>query len=223
MIDLGTLGGQSSEARGFNDLGQVVGLSDTSSGETHAFLWTAQDGMIDLGTLGGITSEARDVNEFGQVVGSSVNSTGNVHPFLWTPENGMIDLGTLGGHNALPSALNDTGQVVGASEFDLQSGDTHAFLAKVPPLQLINDQIQQIIDIVDNLVITGELGQGQGKSLITPLEAAMTAYNAEHPEKTINSLQAFINKVQAFINAGHLSEEDGQPLINDANTIINQF
>ncbi len=39
ITDLGTLGGTHSEAYGINDLGQVMGFSDTASGDTHATLW----------------------------------------------------------------------------------------------------------------------------------------------------------------------------------------
>src|SRR5687767_3227617 len=51
-VDLGTLGGSFSEARGINPRGQVVGLSTTAGGQTRAFLWD-RGTMTDLGTLGG--------------------------------------------------------------------------------------------------------------------------------------------------------------------------
>ena len=45
---LGTLGGATSVATAINDLDEVVGSSQTATGQTHAFLW--RDGhMTDLG------------------------------------------------------------------------------------------------------------------------------------------------------------------------------
>jgi probable HAF family extracellular repeat protein len=58
MIDLGTLGGASSEAVALSDAGHVAGSSLRTDGAQHAFRWTPADGMVDLGTLGGAFSEA---------------------------------------------------------------------------------------------------------------------------------------------------------------------
>jgi len=111
MIDLGTLGGATSYGRGINDRGQIVGGSDTSSGEQHAFLW--ENGtMTDLGTLGGMESAAWGINDRGQIVGGSDTSSGEQHAVLW--EDGtMTDLGTLEGAGGSASGINDRGQIVG--------------------------------------------------------------------------------------------------------------
>ncbi|UCG50115.1 MAG: right-handed parallel beta-helix repeat-containing protein, partial [Phycisphaerales bacterium] len=118
IIDLGTLGGGYSEAHGINEAGQIVGVSRTSAGHKHAFIWDAANGMSDLGTLGGSESVAYGLNGLGQVVGSSGTSAGRLHAFLW--ESGMMtDLGTLGGGLASEArAINDAGQVVGESRTD---------------------------------------------------------------------------------------------------------
>jgi probable HAF family extracellular repeat protein len=45
MIDLETLGGDLSAARGINDAGQIVGISGTSGGQDHAFLLNSTDSL----------------------------------------------------------------------------------------------------------------------------------------------------------------------------------
>jgi probable HAF family extracellular repeat protein len=94
-LDLGDLGGGLSHASAINDRGQVVGYSSTPAFETHAFVWTAGEGMRDLGTLGGSYSVATDINDRGQVVGYSTAALDSeeYHAFIWMPEHGMIDLG----------------------------------------------------------------------------------------------------------------------------------
>lgn len=133
FIDLGTLGGTSSNGIEINNLGQVVGSSITSSGENHAFR-TAANSIInaatdDLGTLGGTASTAFDINDLGQVVGSSTTANGETHAFL-TDANSNIeatdDLGTLGGSFSVAYNINESGFVVGDSE--LVDGRSRAFV-----------------------------------------------------------------------------------------------
>ncbi len=131
-IDLGTLGGRSSEAARIDDHGQVIGTSDLREStprslHQHAFIW--QNGkMTDLGTLGGANSRAIAINDHGQVIGvSDTAATGHHHGFLW--QNGrMTDLGTLGGWTSDPVAINDHGQIVGQST--TRGGTVHALLGE---------------------------------------------------------------------------------------------
>jgi probable HAF family extracellular repeat protein len=145
IINLGTLGGNQSNALSVNNRGQVVGsatntIPDPSSLYTtqlRAFLWQ-DDVMQDLGTLGGPDAIALFVNERGQVAGMATTNLSpsgggglcglplTTDPFLW--ENGkMTDLGTLGGTCGMPYALNNRGQIIGMS---LLAGDlaAHPFL-----------------------------------------------------------------------------------------------
>jgi probable HAF family extracellular repeat protein len=157
IIDLGTAGGNHSQANGINNRGQIVGwalntVSDpysifdwqilglSNGTQTRAVLW--QNGeMQDLGTLGGPDAWANFINSRGQVAGFSyTNSTPNpvtgvptTHPFLWDKDGGMIDLGTLGGTlagsvlNNMLGGINRHGEVVGESNL---AGDLsfHPFL-----------------------------------------------------------------------------------------------
>jgi probable HAF family extracellular repeat protein len=124
MTDLGTLSGKpsaESEANAINNLGQIVGRSETAHGVYHAFLWE-KGRMTDLGTLSGKPSAysgAFAINNLGQIVGFSeskfLTPTGPVyHGFLWQ-HGRMTDLGTLSGKpsaNSRAFAINDRGQVL---------------------------------------------------------------------------------------------------------------
>ena len=134
--DLGTLGGANSRAYGINDLGQVVGWSETADGRWHAALWEKQDDGTwlaqDLGTLsGGVDSEAYGINDLGQVVGVASTADGRWHATLWEKQDDGTwlaqDLGTLsGGVDSYAESINDLGQVVGESH--TADGPWHAAL-----------------------------------------------------------------------------------------------
>lgn len=76
MSDLGTLGGASSRAEAINANGQVVGTSQTSTGDPHATLFNlGPAGQVlsrfDLGVLQGRASSALDIADDGTIVGVS--------------------------------------------------------------------------------------------------------------------------------------------------------
>ena len=100
LVDLGTLGGASSEARGLNELGDVVGSAQNAAGQPRAFLWRGGQ-MIDLNTLlaagsGWVLESAAAISDGGQIVGyGSLN--GRRRAFLLTPPTDLrlFPFGTL--------------------------------------------------------------------------------------------------------------------------------
>ncbi len=126
LTDLGNLGGTSSIATGINAGGTVVGYSQNTAGNYHAFLWTAAGGIKDLGTLGGLWSYAYGINTAGLVVGAASDAAGYSHAFSYTTAGGMKDLGLLTGYpNSAAYAVNDNGQIVG-SVYDATANTGHA-------------------------------------------------------------------------------------------------
>jgi probable HAF family extracellular repeat protein len=139
MVDIGTLGGFSSDAIGVNDDGMVIGRSlaghgsNPSSDVDHGFAWTQTGGMLDLGTLGGAVTEPTALSATGQAVGFGGTTVdcelifhGCPHDaFTWTQTNGLVDLGTLSGTASEAYAININGVVVGLNG-SRTSGGGHA-------------------------------------------------------------------------------------------------
>ena len=124
VIDLGTLGGTSSNATAVNSAGQLVGYSTTASGATHAFLYSGGT-LTDLGTLGGGYSFATAVNASGEVVGYSDTAQGVDHAFSYAGGQ-MTDVGSSRSSYSYAYGVNWSGQICGVA--DAGSSIFHAFL-----------------------------------------------------------------------------------------------
>jgi probable HAF family extracellular repeat protein len=140
ITDIGVLKGDN-ESSGFwiNNLGEVVGCSDTATVEgypctglvagQHAFSWTKSGGLKDLGTLSEATvSGAIGVNDSGLIVGYS-NVKGlvatNFVATQWSSTGAITNLGTLwGGASSAAFEINSSGEVAGDSF--LASGQVNA-------------------------------------------------------------------------------------------------
>jgi probable HAF family extracellular repeat protein len=129
-VDLGTLGGASSYAADINNGNTVVGWSETSSGTTHAFRWTAADGMVDLGTLpGDAMSRAVAVldepAQNGALILGVSGEDGRWTPVVWSSSGSIsaLPIPLIPGLTiALPTDFNARGDVVGSDAFGTQHG-----------------------------------------------------------------------------------------------------
>jgi probable HAF family extracellular repeat protein len=98
MISLGTLGGPGSNANGINNLGEIVGQSQTDNNfnDYAAFLYVGGT-MYNLNSLipansGWVLQSAAAINDCGQIVGDGLNPDGLSHAFLLTPNGTEIAL-----------------------------------------------------------------------------------------------------------------------------------
>ncbi len=125
MLDLGTLGGESSVANDINDAGHIVGWAIAVDGGfplQRAFLW-ADNVMQDLETLGGHWSIAVGINNNGEVVGVSKTSDGYAHGFIWQ-DGVMTDLNDLTANDSgwriiVGNAIDDAGRIAGGGRNEL--------------------------------------------------------------------------------------------------------
>lgn len=117
--DLGTLGGDRSEAHDINASGEVVGSANISTGADHAAAWHEGQATNDLGTLAGAyESYAEAVNDGGAVAGYSLYATygagPTAHATLSVPGQPIQDLGVLPGYaGSYAEDVNSSAQVVG--------------------------------------------------------------------------------------------------------------
>ncbi len=127
IVDLGTLGGDSSATSAINDLGEIAGWSNFDPGGSvfvrRAVIWRGME-MIDLGTLGGESSFANGMNNLGQVVGESEYEwqSFRLKAFLW--DNGEMTVlpAPLKGYDGRSAYdINDRAEAVGyGAGLDLQ-------------------------------------------------------------------------------------------------------
>lgn len=102
FFDIGTLGGDFTRVYDMNDLGQIVGQSESSNvsivdgnKEQHAFLWQCGY-MIDVGSLAGDLgvlgdrSVATSINNRGQIIGTSNSLIAHKRKFLRTNNRAVV-------------------------------------------------------------------------------------------------------------------------------------
>jgi uncharacterized membrane protein len=138
VIDLGTLGGTSSNAASINQTGWVTGSANEAGDQyAEAVLWRSGQ-TIPLGTLGGQNSGVNWPNENDNGLVAGISETANVDAlgedwscqafFPTSPDTKHVCLGfawrngemtalpTLGGINGYAAGTNELGQIVGWAE-----------------------------------------------------------------------------------------------------------
>lgn len=191
ITDLGTLGGDFSEALHISNSGQIVGFSYLASGARHPFIW--RNGTMTDIDVGGSLISVNAVNDRGQVIGTAfrdgqyfgwlwadgvltelpgapdaINNAGQIagstnHAYLWT--NGVMqDLGTLGGSYSVAFGLNNRGQVVGLAE---RADHSEAAVlwenGSIHDLGLLGEPRHSVV-INDAGIIAGTMGDAAGHS-----------------------------------------------------------
>jgi len=121
-----TLGGASSSGFAINESDHLTGMSETATGEFHAFHWDGND-MIDLGTLGGTISYGLAMNDSSQVTGGAEIEGGVVHAFFWDGSS-MHDIGSLDGELTDGRGISANGLVTGIGTMPNNRNAFHAFL-----------------------------------------------------------------------------------------------
>jgi probable HAF family extracellular repeat protein len=156
MTDLGTLGGNTSNALGINDSGQVVGWSYLADNITyHAFKWTPTRGMVDLGTPGGRWSQASAINSAGEAAGQTTSPDLEGLPFYWSARDGFVHIGLARqAGNDFAFGINDQGEVTG--QFYTPDGVVHAFvwskdLGRPVPIGALPGGLHSVGTAINNL------------------------------------------------------------------------
>lgn len=157
IVELGSLGGKFSDAKGINDNGVIVGSARKEDGSWSAFLFDRAGGMQVLSTLGGRSSYGMALNQHGHAVGFADTASGQWHAFLYDGTEALKDLGTLGGKVSYAADINNLGQIVGTAQ--LENGYRRAFLYEpgrgMVDLGTLGGRISSATAINDNGMIAG--------------------------------------------------------------------
>ncbi|MFI2709311.1 hypothetical protein ACH495_04160 [Micromonospora sp. NPDC018662] len=114
VTPLGTLGGPTSTANGLNDLGQVVGTSETADGRFTAFFWDGTR-MRRLATSA-VSPTAQAVNDAGLVIGTE--GTGD-RAMIWPSPTASSQFLPMPSGAVASRAINvnDAGLIIGQADF----------------------------------------------------------------------------------------------------------
>ena len=90
-----------------------------------------------------------------------------------------------------------------------------------PPTSI--EDIQDIISDVQDLLSIGDINSGQANALISKLQNAVNSIESDKINAAIGKLNSFINQINAYINTGVITQEVGDPLIDEVQDIIDDL
>jgi tetratricopeptide (TPR) repeat protein len=100
-------------------------------------------------------------------------------------------------------------------------GSVHGFAS--PETSASQAPIQNLISRIKNLVAKRALPRGTADSLIAELQIANHQPDTGEAIIKVNLLGHFVERVSELVKAQEISDEEGQPLIDAANIIINRL
>ncbi|HKZ31467.1 MAG TPA: hypothetical protein VJ648_03825 [Vicinamibacteria bacterium] len=213
-----------SNARAVNDTGKVVGEGRLAGFTAdHALVYDVATGVISslgLETTGAFNSRPNDVNGSGAVVGMMFLAVGE-HAFLASGGQ-VLDLNDLlpaGTEWVLQEAMsiNDGGQIVGRGYLASSPTVTRYFLMQATAgAASIGDLIAQ----VRALQAAGLLTRGTANGLVAELTVAERHLRGRCSRLSVLALELFVRHVDLLIRKGRLAAIHGEPLIAEANRII---
>jgi probable HAF family extracellular repeat protein len=194
LTDLGTFGGDWSQALGINNKGQVAGGASRPDGTRRAMIYD-KGIMTDLGSVYGENgwSIAAAINERGQVGGQTqvgVDQWGRTYRAAYF-ENGTVrNIGDFGGWNGITGDLNLDGQVTIADFIQLSAH----FDMSGPQLSWTNGDLNydSAVTIADFIELAANFGSSSDLALLND-------FVASHPINAVPE-PAFLLAVVAFFS-----------------------
>jgi probable HAF family extracellular repeat protein len=214
-------------ARAINGAGRIAGDGQLPGfSAEHALTYdvaTASFASLGVEATGAFASQGNDINARGDVVGTMQLNVGE-HAFL--ASGGRVydlnDLIPAGTGWVLQDALsvNDRGQIVGRGVLASSPDVVRYFLLDASaPLPSIAGLIAQ----VKALEAAGQLSHGQATALIAHLQCAERHVRAGRCLLAAASLELFGRSVDLLIRTRRLPAALGQPLIDQADRIIDDL
>ena len=165
VVDLGTLGGTSSQANGLNDAGEVMGTSSTGT-QVDVFVW--KDGQMRdvVSPIAGATNfRTESFNNRGWITGRAQYGTDfpfTIVSWLWDGDSlTIIPALPQPDTNMVAIALTERGDVYGVAE-DRFAEHMHPFVYRHGTVALLNPAVsnQEVLAVNNNGTTTGYILSG---------------------------------------------------------------